>query len=497
MPLPLERRSALSPSTRSARSLRVLPEAGTALGNRPPLVSVDFECASETSSEPKPVPDLGRGVPLRALRDPHEPVTLHIYDVSGDARVQWVNELFRPVGTGVFHAGVEIYGEEWSFGYRLELGTGVFSCHPMQNPAHRYREPFLMGNTDLTKGEVRELLQRFEGEWHGLDYDLLSRNCTHFCDALCRELGVGRIPGWLSNLADTGATLVDGVKTVCSHGHETALAVRAKARQVDECLQIWGTAEAAAKKFMELAGPSLGSPRSSPSVRSIKGTDAMYEEGPMPQCEILSRRSSEDIGSLAKKVVSAVSQLWDGSRDQNGAGNRFLDVVLECVSSSSLDIESVPRAQRTIGKRVGVRQPWSVGPRQQPAAFREFMPGFAKLPWEHLFEIAWEPPCLFLRKPSANAPLMVNGATVRQSTFVLLHNVEIAVFDPAMPFDSNAEPLVAFRLFRESIRDGSVVRATAPVLSSRAASRGRTKAGQFRRSISPPRPSAAKEQAAW
>jgi len=42
-------------------------------------------------------------------------VVLHIYDVMAPM-VEQVNDFLRPAGSGIFHAGVEIFGLEWSFG---------------------------------------------------------------------------------------------------------------------------------------------------------------------------------------------------------------------------------------------------------------------------------------------------------------------------------------------------------------------------------------------
>lgn len=38
-------------------------------------------------------------------------------------------------------------------------------------------------------------------EWQGNTYDLLARNCCHFCETFAAELGVGPIPGWLNRFA--------------------------------------------------------------------------------------------------------------------------------------------------------------------------------------------------------------------------------------------------------------------------------------------------------
>lgn len=146
----------------------------------------------------------------------HEaPVTLHIYDVPRDSTGQRINGVFRVLGTGAFHAGVEIFGQEWSFGSSERAdGTGVFVCAPGGCEAHTYREAVPMGHTPLTEQEVRSLIDELSAEWGAEGYDLLRHNCCHFSDELCDRLGVGRVPGWVRTLAGIGRVLDDGRHTI-------------------------------------------------------------------------------------------------------------------------------------------------------------------------------------------------------------------------------------------------------------------------------------------
>ena len=86
-----------------------------------------------------------------------------------------------------------MYNKEWSFGY-CESGTGVFTCQPKQNPMYTYRESLSLGRTELTRMRVEGVVQELSREWPGVSYDLLSRNCNHFCDSFCVRLGVQRVP---------------------------------------------------------------------------------------------------------------------------------------------------------------------------------------------------------------------------------------------------------------------------------------------------------------
>merc|ERR1740121_1294354 len=64
-----------------------------------------------------------------------------------------------------------------------------------------------MGETDLMPHEVDRLLRDMSARWKGDTYDMLCRNCCHFCNELCVELGVGHLPDWLNSLAAAGAAL--------------------------------------------------------------------------------------------------------------------------------------------------------------------------------------------------------------------------------------------------------------------------------------------------
>jgi len=176
-----------------------------------------------------------------------EPVWLHIYDVSG-ATVQWVNNIIRPVGTGAFHAGVEVFGQEWSFGYATENRSGVYQCRPRCNTQHKYRESVEMGTTKLTEAEVTALVEAMRKDWLGYTYDLLVHNCCHFSDTLLQGLGCGPAPKWVMNLAGAGAKIVGGVDQAVASAH----AARGLAAAIDEHYQITPSVEAFLSREFEI-----------------------------------------------------------------------------------------------------------------------------------------------------------------------------------------------------------------------------------------------------
>eukprot|EP01018_Ginkgo_biloba_P020866 Gb_01233 [translate_table: standard] len=147
-------------------------------------------------------------------------VVLHIYDVTNSTSVKTnsaivqLNKIFKDgIGMGgIFHSAVEIYGNEWSFGY-CENGSGVFSCPAKKNPMYTYRESIVLGSTRLSSAKVNQILTDLSTEWPGYSYDLLSKNCNHFCDKFCEKLDVAKLPAWVNRFANAGDAAVEVAET--------------------------------------------------------------------------------------------------------------------------------------------------------------------------------------------------------------------------------------------------------------------------------------------
>ncbi|GAW80492.1 PPPDE peptidase [Plasmodium gonderi] len=121
-------------------------------------------------------------------------VYLNIYDLDAVSKV--VNTVARSMGAGAFHAGVEVYGYEYSFGYIVDGETGVTKTSARYHPYHVYRESIPMVFYILLQGK-----EHFKT--HTLDihtYDILSRNCLNYADYFCNLLDVGSIPEWVMSL---------------------------------------------------------------------------------------------------------------------------------------------------------------------------------------------------------------------------------------------------------------------------------------------------------
>lgn len=135
-----------------------------------------------------------------------EPVILNIYDIGKSDAIKGLNRCLYPWSLGIFHGGIELYGTEWSFGgTEIGMGLGVFCSRPRQCSAHSYLKSAPLGSTRFSMNEVERLISKFQLTWPAADYNLLTRNCCHFCNELCQLLCVGPIPEEVTALAEVGA----------------------------------------------------------------------------------------------------------------------------------------------------------------------------------------------------------------------------------------------------------------------------------------------------
>lgn len=139
-------------------------------------------------------------------------VFLNVFDLASALSIpnaMLCNTMFNSIGA--FHAAVEVFGEEWSF-YRTPNPTSCGVCkslRPRHHPVHVYRQSVNLGATTLKDWEVRYLIRgKLASKWPGGGYDLLHRNCIHFCDELLLSLGVKPVSAWVRGLHETGASVL-------------------------------------------------------------------------------------------------------------------------------------------------------------------------------------------------------------------------------------------------------------------------------------------------
>lgn len=166
------------------------------------------DCPVELESTSAPVEALP-AVPKPVLLDrgaEGKPVYLNIYDAFQDGSIRWLNSLLAPSFSkwrlgGAFHAGVEVDGFEWSYGFSDPGETGVAWNPPRRHTQHFFRQAVPLGNTLLSADLVTDVLTDLCEEYRGDDYHMLRRNCCHFADDFAQRLAVNRVPAWVHRLA--------------------------------------------------------------------------------------------------------------------------------------------------------------------------------------------------------------------------------------------------------------------------------------------------------
>ena len=173
---------------------------------------------------------MGSGTSKNCTAPRHYCVVLNLYNLtSGTSLVSMFGDL---TGMRALHSGVAIYpagqdaagncvplegsrGIEYAFG----AGGGVWEQVPMRIPnfegsSTTFRESRILGGFVATPKELSEVIKQMKKSWRGDSYDLLSKNCNHFADALCtRLLGQG-IPKDVNRLANFGSAALGAVGNI-------------------------------------------------------------------------------------------------------------------------------------------------------------------------------------------------------------------------------------------------------------------------------------------
>ncbi|GAB2293656.1 hypothetical protein Dimus_027868 [Dionaea muscipula] len=127
------------------------------------------------------------------------PVYLNVYDIySFNGYAYWF-------GLGVFHSGVQVHGMEYAYGAHKYPTTGIFEGEAKHCEGFTFRKGILIGWTELSARQVRELIEEELAEMYmGNEYHLITKNCNHFCNDFCIRLTGNPIPNWVNRLARIG-----------------------------------------------------------------------------------------------------------------------------------------------------------------------------------------------------------------------------------------------------------------------------------------------------
>ncbi|KAK2644732.1 hypothetical protein Ddye_019927 [Dipteronia dyeriana] len=126
------------------------------------------------------------------------PVYLNVYDLTP------MNGYAYWLGLGVYHSGVQVHGTEYAFGAHEYPTTGIFEGEPKQCEGFTFRKTILIGKTDMGHAEVRTVMEELSENYKGNAYNLITKNCNHFCNDACIRLTANPIPSWVNRLARIG-----------------------------------------------------------------------------------------------------------------------------------------------------------------------------------------------------------------------------------------------------------------------------------------------------
>lgn len=126
-------------------------------------------------------------------------VYLNVYDLTP------MNNYLYWFGLGIFHSGIEVHGMEYAFGAHEYPTSGVFEVEPKSCPGFVFRRSVWLGSTDMSHSEFRLFMEQLSGKYHGDSYHLITKNCNHFTDDVCKRLTGKSIPGWVNRLARLGS----------------------------------------------------------------------------------------------------------------------------------------------------------------------------------------------------------------------------------------------------------------------------------------------------
>ncbi|PRQ50457.1 putative PPPDE putative peptidase domain-containing protein [Rosa chinensis] len=126
------------------------------------------------------------------------PVYLNVYDLTPyNGYAYWL-------GLGVYHSGVQVHGIEYAFGAHEYPTTGIFEGEPKKCEGFTFRKAILIGKTDVGPLEVRTVMEQLAEQYRGNAYNLITKNCNHFCNDACMRLTGNPIPNWVNRLARIG-----------------------------------------------------------------------------------------------------------------------------------------------------------------------------------------------------------------------------------------------------------------------------------------------------
>jgi len=134
-------------------------------------------------------------------------VLLHVYHL--DPCTGYLNNAFLKLNDlGMYHCGIEVKGDEWSFGFYEDSWndpsvSGVHCCRPKHMIGYEYQETVNLGPTPLSNRQVQQVLASVQDAWPACSYHIVHRNCVTFAEDIAGLLQVPEpFPTWTKGALD-------------------------------------------------------------------------------------------------------------------------------------------------------------------------------------------------------------------------------------------------------------------------------------------------------
>lgn len=123
-------------------------------------------------------------------------VFLNVYDLTT------ANGFLYPAGFGLNHTGVELMGSEYSFAF----GVGIVESTPKEAPVGAtFRESIDLGSLEGGGShELKKAISILSREFGPRHYNIFTKNCNHFSNAIVWHLLGIDIPSHINRMADMG-----------------------------------------------------------------------------------------------------------------------------------------------------------------------------------------------------------------------------------------------------------------------------------------------------
>ncbi|KAK9109982.1 hypothetical protein Sjap_018042 [Stephania japonica] len=130
------------------------------------------------------------------------PVYLNVYDLHPiNGSIYWL-------GLDLYHSGIQVHAVEYEFGGHDSPSTGIFKGKPRKCPGLTFRKSILIGRTDLGPHEVHKFMEELSKSYTETSYNLITKNCNHFCNDVSLRLLGKQIPRWINRLAKISEQLL-------------------------------------------------------------------------------------------------------------------------------------------------------------------------------------------------------------------------------------------------------------------------------------------------